>query len=119
MSRRKKIQQLGALTGMDYDQKVSAQVGLQRQIDALDDKLAELDMAVRARVADMGGDQDAAFGAGADLRWHKWVLAQKTMINTHKTQLMAERETASMKVARAYGRKAVVEKLMALQRAKR
>lgn len=115
MTKRQKMQGLKRLTAA----KLLAERTRYAQYLAKEDRLRRnLEQLVkdRHRKSPPAGHLDPAFAAGADVRWHQWVDARRTVINTELARVLALKSESQRSLQRAFGKDQALDTLLRNQR---
>ena len=105
-------QGLAQLTALEFRSAMAEITQLAQREAGLRQNLDQLLQSKHERANAVISPNEAAFAAGADVRWLQWVDQRRAVINTELAQVMAFKENYRAKLTKAFGRDQAVQALL-------
>jgi len=105
-------QGLAQLTAIEFRSAMAEMTQLAQREAGLRQNLDQLLQSKNKRANAVISPNEAAFAAGADVRWLQWVDQRRAVINTELAQVMALKEGCRTKLNQAFGRDQAVQALV-------
>ena len=105
-------QGLAQLTALEFRSTMAEMTQLAQREAGLRQNLDQLLQSKHERANADISPNEAAFAAGADVRWLQWVDQRRAVINTELAQVMALKENYRAKLTKAFGRDQAVQALL-------
>ena len=104
MSQHKNYVGLAKVAHIQFQASQAEMVKLLGREARLQEQLQEMDLSKKIRAAALEKNHDAAMIGGADIRWHRWVDAQRAKINEELALLRAQMTRCREKLVQTFGR---------------